>query len=461
MKKMILFILSLILILNASAAFCDGDQWYCPNCGRSNTENYCPNCGEERPSGGEWTCASCGQAGNTGNYCPNCSAARNSGSAAINYSVNSVVKFGSYPQKGSSKESIQWKILDIQGNEALLMSVYALDCVPYNLSATAVTWETSYVRQWLNDSFYNTAFSSTEKNVIVKKTIRNTANPYYPNTNPGPDTQDNVFLLSVDEALRYLPRDTDRLIVTTEYAFSRGGYRNNNGNDYAWWWMRSPGKDAKQAVRVRADATYDGKPAGYIGTNDVTDTEDVVIPCIWVRLSGLNGTAASPSAGQWVPSGSSQGQPASYPGSAQLKSAVATRSGPGTNYDEPGTFFYKNDVWKTTRVKVLGKKYNGVWWVLVDFDYGSLGWIRAWTGLKRVDVDLNSLPEINPTGYGTVSATQETRYGPGAKYAKAPGIYESKSVTIYGRENGYVEVEYYSAYDDMNYRCWVPEGCVY
>ena len=112
-------------------------------------------------------------------------------------------------------------------------------------------------------------------------------------------------------------------------------------------------------------------------------------------------------------------------------------------------------------MKVLGKKYNGVWWVLVDFDYGSLGWIRAWTGLKRVDVDLNSLPEINPTGYGTVSATQETRYGPGAKYAKAPGIYESKSVTIYGRENGYVEVEYYSAYDDMNYRCWVPEGCVY
>ena len=230
MKKLILILLSLALILSVATAFCDGSQWFCPNCGHSNTENYCTQCGRARPSDGKWTCPGCGRTGNTENFCPNCGTKKPSGQAS---------------------------------------------------------------------------------NVVT----------------------------------------------------------------------------------------------------------------------------------------------------AGLKMQLSTRSGPGTNYDEPGTFFYKDNQWKSARVNVLGKKNAGVWWVLVDFDYGSMGRVRAWTGLKRVDVDLDLLPEINATGSGKVSATNETYYGPGSNYAKAPEIYGTKSVTIYGRENGYVEVEYRVS-DGTLRRCWVPEGYV-
>lgn len=451
MKRLFLMLIALIVVLSTTMAICDGALWVCPICGRENTENYCTNCGREKTMDGTWICVNCGRSGNTENFCPVCGKSRFFEQVTSHYSVNNVIKFGLYPQSGSNKEPIQWRILDINEEEALLISLYALDCVQFNRTRDSNIWASSYVREWLNGTFYQTAFSAREKQVIVKKTIRNTINPYYPDISAGPDTQDNVFLLSVDEALKYLPRPEDRLIPGTEYAYRRGGYR-NIGNNNTWWWLRSPGKYTDHAARVRGDVAYNENetlPAGHIGTNYVDDTEDVVIPCIWIDLTKLNGISDNSSSSQPVPSYNDQ--------TANLKMALATRSGPGTNYDEPGTFFYKNDQWKSTRVNILGKKYNGVWWVLVDFDYGSLGSVRAWTGLKRVDTNLDALPEMNPTGAGTVYPTRETRYGPGTKYMKAPEIHETKKVTVFERENGYVEVEYYDPFTDMYYRCWVPD----
>ena len=134
---------------------------------------------------------------------------------------------------------------------------------------------------------------------------------------------------------------------------------------------------------------------------------------------------------------------------------LATRSGPGTQYDEPGTFFPKT--WKKETVRVLGKSYDGsVWWVLVDFNNSGKASYRVWTGLKRVDVDLSKLKEIYPAGQGTVDATSETYRGPGGKYAKAKVTISSwVDVLAFGRENGYVEVEFEQG--RKTYRLWVPE----
>ena len=139
-----------------------------------------------------------------------------------------------------------------------------------------------------------------------------------------------------------------------------------------------------------------------------------------------------------------------------LKMKLATRSGPGTQYDEPGTFFGKN--WQTTTVRVLGKSWDGnIWWVLVDFSNGGKADYRVWTGLKRVDVDLDKVKEINGIGQGTVSATSNTYRGPGKNYAKAKVTIKSwKDVVAYGRENGYVEVEFIQG--GKWYRLWVPES---
>lgn len=142
---------------------------------------------------------------------------------------------------------------------------------------------------------------------------------------------------------------------------------------------------------------------------------------------------------------------------AGLLMRLATRSGPGTEYDEPGTFF--GNTWKQETVRVLGKSWdsrNSVWWVLVDFNNSGKASYRIWTGLKRVDADIGKVPEIWPIGQGTVSSTTETYRGPGGRYAEAKvSIKGWKDVLAYGCENGYVEVEFEQ--DDKMYRVWVPE----
>ena len=243
----------------------------------------------------------------------------------------------------------------------------------------------------------------------------------------------------------------------TEYAFSRGAYRNNTGDNYVWWWTRSPGKNADQAARIRGAVANnaDGDlPAGYIGTNKVNDTEDVVIPCIWVNLYELAAISGDSSSGQDAITPAPQHSSYDYE-HARLLMRLSTRSGPSTSYDEPGSFF--NDNWQTTTVRVLGKAWgNGIWWVLVDFDYGNARF-RVWTGLKRVDIDIDSVPEITAIGQGYIDPT-ETRRGPGGNYAKGPDVTEGKYVTVFGWENGYVEVEYYDLYSEMYYRAWVPQS---
>ncbi len=151
--------------------------------------------------------------------------------------------------------------------------------------------------------------------------------------------------------------------------------------------------------------------------------------------------------------------PASTSGakSARLLMRLSTRSGPGTFYDEPGTFF--SGSWQRQTVQVLGKSWdsdNEIWWVLVDFSSGSERY-RVWTGLKRVDVNAATLPELYSLGQGTVSATDTWR-GPGRNYAKGSRIASWKDVVCYGLENGFAEVEYYDEDHDRVCRCWVPES---
>ncbi|MBP5231335.1 MAG: hypothetical protein ILO68_06350, partial [Clostridia bacterium] len=142
----------------------------------------------------------------------------------------------------------------------------------------------------------------------------------------------------------------------------------------------------------------------------------------------------------------------------RLKMRISSRSGPGVKYDEPGSFFNSN--WETATVNVLGKAWDGeIWWVLVDFDYGGAKY-RVWTGLKRLYVDIDTVPEIKATGQGYVDPTDSWR-GPGGNYAKGVYIPQTYNVSVFGYENGYVEVEYYRPDNNTYYRCWVPQSAVH
>ena len=47
MKRLISFLLAMVLLLSAGAAV--ADEWFCPECGAKNDGNFCPNDGTKRP----------------------------------------------------------------------------------------------------------------------------------------------------------------------------------------------------------------------------------------------------------------------------------------------------------------------------------------------------------------------------------------------------------------------------
>lgn len=197
-----------------------------------------------------------------------------------NANVGDSFTLGTYEQDGKTDngtENIKWLVLAKEDDRVLAISKYALDCVAYNSEFESSSWETCTLRTWLNKDFYDGAFSDIEKEVIAISTISADKNPMF-STDPGADTQDPMFLLSVNEAETY---GTDRSLLQcepTEYAL-----RNNIDYDmesgYCKWWLRSPGL-------MPADATAVGiKGYVYGQGNYVFFPFYGVRPAMWIDLS--------------------------------------------------------------------------------------------------------------------------------------------------------------------------------
>jgi ribosomal protein L40E len=173
-----------------------------------------------------------------------------------NYSVGDTIKFGSYPYSENGEEkAIEWQILEKYTNgTALVISKYALDNVKYNEKDESVTWETSTIRKWLNNDFYNMAFRNANKNLIVESYLENKGNTKW-NTKGGNNTNDKIFLLSTDEARKYFSSDEKRKLWPTPYAKGSNSKEGNldtssSSDSSCWWWLRSPGSNQSYAAFV-------------------------------------------------------------------------------------------------------------------------------------------------------------------------------------------------------------------
>ena len=60
---------------------------------------------------------------------------------AITPQPGDYVTFGTYPQtaSGTSSTPIEWLVLDVKGDQALLLSRYGLDAIPYNRELVEIT----------------------------------------------------------------------------------------------------------------------------------------------------------------------------------------------------------------------------------------------------------------------------------------------------------------------------------
>ena len=192
--------------------------------------------------------------------------------------VGDIVFFGSYEQDNDTSngpEDIEWIVLAKEDGKVLVISKYMLDRQPYNAERGfyETTWETCSLRQWMNETFLNSAFSAEEQELILDTNVSADMNPEY-DTNPGNPTTDKVFLLSIAELELYFPSQETRICDFTEYAVAV----NTPFVDSNTWWLRSPGYDVFRAAYVSDEgweSCYGDLPYyDFIG----------VRPVLWINL---------------------------------------------------------------------------------------------------------------------------------------------------------------------------------
>ena len=183
-----------------------------------------------------------------------------------------IITFGIYPQTadGADVTPIKWRVLQNSGSELFILSEYILDCKRYHGKSVDITWRDCVditwsdcdLRKWLNDEFYNIAFTATEKEFI--KTTHCTDNG-----EGSPDTEDKVFLLSVNEIKDVSDKHGKYLLraVGTDFAkkkkpdgcclyvydkTNKDNYIIRNGEEVgcSWWWLRTQGNKATRAFFV-------------------------------------------------------------------------------------------------------------------------------------------------------------------------------------------------------------------
>ncbi len=200
-----------------------------------------------------------------------------------NIKIGDVFSFGRYEQDNNynnGSEAIQWECIDIDYNSgrALLLSVYGLETMAYHWESRSITWEGCSLRDYLNSNFYKGVFNDTERQWIAQTQNSNPGNSAF-GTYGGNNTDDYVFLLSIDEVLRYFPYEALRKAQPTALARAHGAYGTADPG-CAWWWLRSPGEFSSAATSINSLGVL-------LNTGpDVSDVTGMIRPALWVKLAG-------------------------------------------------------------------------------------------------------------------------------------------------------------------------------
>ena len=176
-----------------------------------------------------------------------------------------------------------WRVLDVQNGMALVLSDRVLATRQYHSNRNMdVTWENSDIRGWLNGAFYEGTFSAEEKQRIAQTQIANTNNQWH-GTFGGNVTADKVFLLSMEELVRYFG-DSGQLANRPGGAnyindqFNPARVALDNNGRAAWLWIRSPGSQSFRAACTNPDGDID--PRG----NHVDNNNGGIRPALWLNL---------------------------------------------------------------------------------------------------------------------------------------------------------------------------------
>lgn len=198
-----------------------------------------------------------------------------------NANVGSYVIFGAYEQDGDNEngsEVIQWKVMEKKNDSVLLQATVALMARP--LGYKKVTWETSSLRAFLNNDFFETAFSTEEKSQIMTTVVKVEKNPYKNKKisfSEGNDTKDKIFIWDAPYCAKYQPSFTYSKVVMTTVehyyitypaTWTRTTYNQSRFLDY------SPSNSLNEYWKL----------GGFLGGTESIESSLPVVPLMWVKI---------------------------------------------------------------------------------------------------------------------------------------------------------------------------------
>lgn len=194
------------------------------------------------------------------------------------------VSLGKYFINNSeTTEPLIWQVVkrDEDNHNIMVMTKDAIDCVKFNNELAHIVWMNSSIRKWLNNEFFNTAFTDEDKSKMFKGYQENKKNPSFETTESS-ETSDYVFLLSLDEVNNNLTEEMKKC-YGTKYFIEKGGYVNTAAGfeGLCDWWLRTPGDNDSHVTNV--SNTGDVVLAG-----DFVNTDDFgVRPAIIIHDEGI------------------------------------------------------------------------------------------------------------------------------------------------------------------------------
>lgn len=200
--------------------------------------------------------------------------------------VGTEIKFGPF----------QWIVLEVKQEEILIISKDMVGQDDYHNASTIITWENSSIRDYLNNQFIK-EFTNEERKHILKTRISNKNNSWYL-SDAGNDTDDFIWLLSLDEVVRLYFGDSSKILDNPSKNQRYWFQSNDSNNDLRrstylekswWWWTRTPGKNQKTAVYIHGDGNV-GIQGNGVGPRKVKEAHPIsgstkggIRPAMWIK----------------------------------------------------------------------------------------------------------------------------------------------------------------------------------
>jgi hypothetical protein len=137
-----------------------------------------------------------------------------------------------------------------------------------------ITWANCTLRTWLNETFYDKAFSAIQQGKILASTVAGKEE----------STTDKIFILSYTEATNYFSSADSRICNATNYAIYRGAPVNTEGGQYDGncCWMIRPTESTSYMAYVFVDGSIN--MGRYLGASVNADVG--IRPAMWISTAG-------------------------------------------------------------------------------------------------------------------------------------------------------------------------------